>query len=292
MMTEENTVGPLATPTRFLIESGEWNLTPNFIHEINPFDCNMTRSPGILTKEHKWSNMSTSPTSTASTASTTSTTSPNTSPKQESILSPPTPPMSLSQSPTNSSASLSISPRNSVDDSIHQDIVRRNSSTKRKRKEADDDEEYKPKSTGGRKRRIVFEGEDAEDKRKKFLERNRVAAYKCRQKKKTWMQELEQKAEISTARNEELRSLVTQLKEESMYLRNLLLTHGNCDCESVQAYLRRSSAQITSRRESTSSEFMPYYNTPSTGLTPFLNTVINKSDNRLDYFSSTHHPMA
>ncbi|KAG1427879.1 hypothetical protein G6F57_023230 [Rhizopus arrhizus] len=83
--------------------------------------------------------------------------------------------MSLSQSPTNSSASLSISPRNSVDDSIHQDIVRRNSSTKRKRKEADDDEEYKPKSTGGRKRRIVFEGEDAEDKRKKFLERNRVA---------------------------------------------------------------------------------------------------------------------
>jgi hypothetical protein len=69
---------------------------------------------------------------------------------------------------------LSISPRNSVDDSIQQDIVRRNSSTKRKRREADD-EEYKPKSTGGRKRRIVFEGEDAEDKRKKFLERNRVA---------------------------------------------------------------------------------------------------------------------
>jgi hypothetical protein len=248
----------------------------------------MTRSPGILTKEHKWSNISASTTSTASTASTTS---PATSPKQEPILSPPTPPMSLSQSPANSSVSLSISPRNSVDDSIQQDIVRRNSSTKRKRREADD-EEYKPKSTGGRKRRIVFEGEDAEDKRKKFLERNRVAAYKCRQKKKTWMQELEQKAEISTARNEELRSLVTQLKEESMYLRNLLLTHGNCDCESVQAYLRRSSAQITSRRESTNSQFMPYYNTPSTGLTPFLNTVINKSDNRLDYFSSTHHPMA
>lgn len=154
-----------------MIESGEWNLTPNFIHEINPFDCNMTRSPGILTKEHKWSNISASTTSTASTASTTS---PATSPKQEPILSPPTPPMSLSQSPANSSVSLSISPRNSVDDSIQQDIVRRNSSTKRKRREADD-EEYKPKSTGGRKRRIVFEGEDAEDKRKKFLERNRVA---------------------------------------------------------------------------------------------------------------------
>jgi hypothetical protein len=37
---------------------------------------------------------------------------------------------------------------------------------------------YKPKTTqasSGRKRRIVFEGDDAEERRQKFLERNRVA---------------------------------------------------------------------------------------------------------------------
>jgi Icc-related predicted phosphoesterase len=47
------------------------------------------------------------------------------------------------------------------------------------------------------------------------------------------MQELEQHAEMANSQNEELRSTVAQLKEESMYLRNMLLTHGNCDCETV-----------------------------------------------------------
>ncbi|KAG0734332.1 hypothetical protein G6F16_003963 [Rhizopus arrhizus] len=277
MMTEENNVGPLATPTRFLYENGQWNLTPSLTTEMNPFDCNF-HSPTVLTKEHKWAPVS---------------------PKQEPILSPPTPPMSLSQSPTNSSVSLTISPRNSLADIQEEPVARRTMRTTRSKKAKstdDEEEEYKPKSTGGRKRRIVFEGEDAEERRKKFLERNRVAAYKCRQKKKTWMQELEQRAEMSASRNEELREMVAQLKEESMYLRNLLLSHGNCDCESVQAYLRRTSAQITSnvypRRESCMlPQPTPYYS--STGLTPFLDTVINKSDkiaptNMDDYFSQSH----
>lgn len=135
------------------------------------------------------------------------------------------------------------------------------------------------------------------------------------------MQDLEQKAEIQNSRNEELRSMVAQLREESMYLRNLLLSHGNCDCESVQAYLRKTSAEITSkkiiphhnvpsRRASIASNLsyssvpasmppsMPPYQTSfstippfpetSTGLTPFLNTVINKSEPPNDYFSHTH----
>lgn len=136
-----------------------------------------------------------------------------------------------------------------------------------------------------------------------------VIAYKCRQKKKNWMQELEQKAEIQNNQNEELRNLVALLKEESMYLRNLLLTHGNCDCDSVQAYLRKQSAEITnnsisSRRGSNASNFhaMPSFpnsfnssstmlpfNEQSTGLTPFLNTVINKTpQDSSDYFSTSH----
>lgn len=124
------------------------------------------------------------------------------------------------------------------------------------------------------------------------------------------MQDLEQKAEIQNHRNEELRSLVAQLKEESMYLRNLLLTHGNCNCDSVQAYLRKTSVEITRnvqpglpvsppiRRHSTYATTMPPYESTfnpmppfqetSTGLTPFLNTVINKSEPTNDYFSQSH----
>jgi hypothetical protein len=70
-------------------------------------------------------------------------------------------------------------------------------------------------------------------------------AYKCRQKKKNWVRELEQKAEIQNNRNDELCALVAQLKEESIYLRSLLLTHGNCNCDSVQTYLRKTSFEIT-----------------------------------------------
>jgi hypothetical protein len=86
--------------------------------------------------------------------------------------------MSLSQSPTNSSVSLTISPRNSLADIQEEPVARRTMRTTRSKKAKstdDEEEEYKPKSTGGRKRRIVFEGEDAEERRKKFLERNRVA---------------------------------------------------------------------------------------------------------------------
>ncbi|KAI8048166.1 uncharacterized protein B0P05DRAFT_564754 [Gilbertella persicaria] len=69
--------------------------------------------------------------------------------------------------------------------------------------------------------------------RKKLLEKNREAAYRCRQKKKKWIHDLEEKSVTFENRNKELQEQVSQLREESIYLRNLLLTHGNCDCEVV-----------------------------------------------------------
>lgn len=40
-----------------------------------------------------------------------------------------------------------------------------------------------------------------------------------------------------TSRNKELRTLLSQLREESMFLRNQLLAHGNCDCSMVVCHL-------------------------------------------------------
>ncbi|EPB82071.1 hypothetical protein HMPREF1544_11199 [Mucor circinelloides 1006PhL] len=352
----------LATPTRFLIENGEWNLTPSLSgsiqHEINPFDdCNYQQHHASMKPMEaptvKWMPApAPAPTIPASVMANTEY-NPNVilkSPEPEAALmkSPPTPPMSLSQSPSSSTVSFTMSdllvdtppqapvasnknveyaasnlhslspPAPSFNESAQR---RRSSSSTRNAKsrttsydEMDDhyplNENTNTKSVqSGRKRRIVFEGDDAEDRRKKFLERNRVAAYKCRQKKKNWMQELEQKAELQNNQNEELRNLVALLKEESMYLRNLLLTHGNCDCDSVQAYLRKQSAEITnntmaSRRSSIASNFptmssfpnsynsastMPSFSEQSTGLTPFLDTVINKlPQDSPDYFSTSH----
>ncbi|RKP24698.1 hypothetical protein SYNPS1DRAFT_29544 [Syncephalis pseudoplumigaleata] len=82
--------------------------------------------------------------------------------------------------------------------------------------------------------------EDDEDKRQKFLERNRVAAFKCRQKRKAWMQELETKSEEVTKRNKALHLLVNQLKEEAIQLKNQMLAHRDCDCNVIQRYVRTS----------------------------------------------------
>ncbi|KAJ2785099.1 hypothetical protein GGI15_002039 [Coemansia interrupta] len=77
-----------------------------------------------------------------------------------------------------------------------------------------------------------------QQRRRRFLERNRVAASKCRQKKKMWIQELERRAEDVTMQNRSLHIAVAQLKEEVMILKNQLLAHRNCGCTSVQQFLQ------------------------------------------------------
>ncbi|KAJ2125703.1 hypothetical protein IW147_000763 [Coemansia sp. RSA 720] len=75
-------------------------------------------------------------------------------------------------------------------------------------------------------------------RRRRFLERNRVAASKCRQKKKMWVQELERRAEDVTMQNRSLHIAVAQLKEEVMILKNQLLAHRNCNCSAIHQYLQ------------------------------------------------------
>lgn len=201
----------LATPTRFLIENGEWNLTPSLSgsmqHEINPFDdCNYQQrhATNLKTMEAptvKWA----SPTPASAMVNNTeySTNVIFKSPEPEIALtkSPSTPPMSLSQSPSSSTASFTmsdllvdtpsqatnstefaasnaLSPTKSFNESVHRG---RNNSKSRTASFDEMDEYYQSSNNNtkygqsGRKRRIVFEGNDAEDRRKKFLERNRVA---------------------------------------------------------------------------------------------------------------------
>ncbi|KAJ1659522.1 hypothetical protein IWQ61_001429 [Dispira simplex] len=81
---------------------------------------------------------------------------------------------------------------------------------------------------------------DTEEKRLRFLERNRIAASKCRQKKKQWIEGLKQQSEEVTQRNKHLCYLVRQLKEEVQMLKAQLLAHSNCDCSDIQQYLKNS----------------------------------------------------
>lgn len=67
-----------------------------------------------------------------------------------------------------------------------------------------------------------------EEKRKNFLERNRVAALKCRQRKKQWLANLQQKVETYSSENDHLLSQISQLREEVVNLKTLLLAHKDC----------------------------------------------------------------
>jgi ATF/CREB family transcription factor len=63
---------------------------------------------------------------------------------------------------------------------------------------------------------------------------NRVAALKCRQRKKQWLANLQQKVEIFSTENDALAATVTQLREEIVGLKTLLLAHKDCPVSQAQ----------------------------------------------------------
>lgn len=101
----------------------------------------------------------------------------------------------------------------------------------------------KDENNGGSKSKMTDE-----EKRKNFLERNRcvylnplslvrqlcfnmcnrVAALKCRQRKKQWLANLQSKVEMFSTENETLTQQITQLREEVVNLKTLLLAHKDC----------------------------------------------------------------
>ncbi|KAI8919259.1 hypothetical protein DFJ77DRAFT_269226 [Powellomyces hirtus] len=95
-------------------------------------------------------------------------------------------------------------------------------------------------STSKRKRKGPPTEDEQDEKRKRFLERNRVAASKCRMKKKQWLQDLETKSSEIGQSNRQLQAIVTQLKEEVMLLKSQLLLHRNCTCNVIQQYISTS----------------------------------------------------
>ncbi|KAF8005414.1 hypothetical protein HF325_000871 [Metschnikowia pulcherrima] len=72
------------------------------------------------------------------------------------------------------------------------------------------------------------EGLDEEEKRKQFLERNRVAALKCRQRKKQQLTKMESELAFYSDGYRDLTAQVAQLRDQVMVLRGLVLNHKDC----------------------------------------------------------------
>jgi ATF/CREB family transcription factor len=111
--------------------------------------------------------------------------------------------------------------------------------------DSDDGNEIKEEEYDSKGRKMTDE-----EKRKNFLERNRyvemsesnnsmltyarVAALKCRQRKKQWLANLQTKVELFSTENDALSATVTQLREEIVNLKTLLLAHKDCPVSQAQ----------------------------------------------------------
>ena len=99
------------------------------------------------------------------------------------------------------------------------------------------------KATGANKdRRDQTNPED--EKRSKFLERNRVAASKCRQKKKEWTSNLESRARELQNNKNQLALMVGSLKDEMIFLRGEMLKHNGCECAGIREYLSKEAQNL------------------------------------------------
>lgn len=71
--------------------------------------------------------------------------------------------------------------------------------------------------------------EELSPERARHLERNRLAAKKCRQRRRRAQSDLQQTLDDETARNSALIAEVEALKQEILALKDQLLDHARCD---------------------------------------------------------------
>ena len=76
-----------------------------------------------------------------------------------------------------------------------------------------------------------------EARRNRSLEKNRIAATKCRQKKKEWMSDLEEKAAIMERKRSELLTEKKNLRAEANQIKSQLMEHGNCHDPNIDKWV-------------------------------------------------------
>ncbi|KAG5949176.1 hypothetical protein E4U53_006016 [Claviceps sorghi] len=84
-------------------------------------------------------------------------------------------------------------------------------------------------------------------RRERSLERNRVAASKCRKRKKAWTEKLEEKKSGLEAMHSELQSQYLSLLEESSHLKNHLITHAGCHDPNIDVWINNEASKYVRR---------------------------------------------
>ncbi|KAH8162092.1 hypothetical protein CIB48_g6162 [Xylaria polymorpha] len=78
---------------------------------------------------------------------------------------------------------------------------------------------------------------EKEGKRRHFLQRNRVAAMKCRKKKKEWVNDLEETKSGLESQNTHLHMELDGLIDEASRIRAQLMVHANCNDANIDKWI-------------------------------------------------------
>lgn len=113
-------------------------------------------------------------------------------------------------------------------------------------------EDSEPPKKKARQRQIKPAKEESEDdeedesteKRKKFLEKNRIAASKCREKKKKWVHDLEYNKSQLERLNMELRLEHRGLLNELNQTKGMLMSHADCNDPNITEWLNHQARRI------------------------------------------------
>ncbi|GAB1314299.1 Alcohol O-acetyltransferase [Madurella fahalii] len=105
-------------------------------------------------------------------------------------------------------------------------------------------EQEPPKKRKSRKIKKESSTAEDEEKRIKFLERNRIAAMKCREKKKHYVSELEEAKIKEETQNVHLRMVYNGLLSEVSSLKHMLMTHAECNDENIDQWINNSARRI------------------------------------------------
>lgn len=206
---------------QFWINASLWNQIPG--NQMQFFDRKNLNDPGSDTRDINQENRQPSNTSTATSSTNRTRSSSPTSTRQ-------------TRKRSMASSRSSIPSINSASPDNNQKAGRVRQQPSRQRKQS----EKLPSSTSQRKEERVKQEpgvEEDDSKRNRFLERNRVAASKCRQKKKEWVNDLEETKHDLESRNNSLQMEHNALVLELTRMKNHLMTHANCNDPNIDQWI-------------------------------------------------------
>ncbi|TGJ75471.1 hypothetical protein E0Z10_g10987 [Xylaria hypoxylon] len=93
------------------------------------------------------------------------------------------------------------------------------------------------KKSGKHKAKENVEPQENEGRRSHFLQRNRVAAMKCRKKKKEWVSDLEETKLGLEGQNAQLHMELDGLVDEASHIRAQLMAHANCNDSNIDKWI-------------------------------------------------------